>query len=355
MAGNSFGELFRITTFGESHGPALGVVLDGVPPNIPLSVADIQPDLDRRRPGQSALTTPRQESDAVELLSGVFEGKTTGAPLALLIRNQDHRSGDYTKLAHVFRPGHADFTYQLKYGIRDFRGGGRSSGRETVCRVAAGAIAKKILTANGIKVLAYTKSVGNVSGQTVDFGVIEKNPVRAADLAAAEQMARLIEEVRAKGDSVGGVVEAVVKGCPVGLGDPVFDKLNARLAHAIMSISSVRGVEFGDGFAASARRGSENNDVFESRDGQIGTKTNHGGGILGGISTGDDIVLRVAVKPPSSISQPQQTVNDRGEKTEIRVEGRHDPCLCPRIVPVIEAMIAVTLVDCFLIQKTLRG
>lgn len=355
MAGNSFGEVFQITTFGESHGPGLGVVIDGVPPCLPLSVEDIQTDLNRRRPGQSSVTSPRQESDTVEILSGIFDGKTTGTPLTLFIHNRDHRSSDYSKIRHVFRPGHADFTYQMKYGVRDFRGGGRSSGRETVCRVAAGAVAKKILQAAGIRIIAYTKAVGDIISQTTDYDVIERNIVRSADMLAAEKMVQKIEDVCAQGDSIGGIIEAVIIGCPVGLGDPVFDKLNARLAHAIMSIGAMRGIEFGAGFGAARLRGSENNDLFEVREGQIRTKTNHAGGILGGISTGEDIVFRVAVKPPSSITKIQPTVTDQLTKTEIQVEGRHDPCLCPRVVPVIEAMSAITIVDFLLIQKVLNA
>jgi len=355
MAGNSFGQLFKITTFGESHGEALGVVIDGVPPNLELSQNDIQLDLDRRRPGQSKITTQRKEADQVEILSGVFEGKTTGQALALLIRNEDQRSQDYSNIKDVFRPGHADYTYQMKYGIRDYRGGGRASGRETACRVAAGAVAKKILDKEKIKIIAYTKAVADIVAQTIDYSVIEKNLVRAPDLKAAELMIQKIEQARLDRDSVGGVIEAVVKNCPPGLGDPVFDKLNARLAHALLSIGTIRGIEFGDGFSATKLKGSEHNDPFLKTDGKIRTKTNHAGGILGGISNGEDIILRVGVKPPSSIAQNQQTVDISGEDVSIQVKGRHDPCICPRVVPVVEAMIAVTLADCLLIQKSIRG
>ncbi len=353
MAGNTFGQLFKVTTFGESHGPAIGVIIDGVPPNIPLSEIDIQYDLDRRRPGQSKITTQRQEEDKVEILSGVFEGKTTGTALAMLIRNQDARSKDYSNLKDVFRPGHADYSFQMKYGFRDYRGGGRSSGRETASRVAAGAVAKKILSSYSIQIIAYTLAVADIVAQKKDFSVIEKNMVRAPDLETAERMIQRIEEARKNSDSVGGVIEAVVKGCPPGLGDPVFDKLNARLAYALLSIGTIRGIEFGTGFAATHMLGSQHNDPFVISDGQIRTKTNHAGGILGGISTGEDILLRVAVKPPSSLAREQDTVTIQKELTKVQVKGRHDPCICPRVVPVVEAMIALTLVDSLLLQKSI--
>ncbi len=353
MAGNTFGQLFKVTTFGESHGPAIGVVIDGVPPRIALSEEDIQKELDRRRPGQSKITTQRKESDRAEILSGVFEGKTTGTALAILIRNEDSRSKDYENLKNLFRPGHADFTYQAKYGLRDYRGGGRSSGRETACRVAAGAVAKKILERERIKIIAYTLAVGDIYAQKIDHSVIEQNIVRAPDLEAAELMVQKIEEARKDCDSVGGIIEAVVKGCPPGLGDPVFDKLNARLAYALMSIGTLRGIEFGEGFSATKMRGSEHNDEFSNILGKIRTKTNHAGGILGGISSGEDIILRVGVKPPSSIAKNQKTVDITGEDTEVQVKGRHDPCICPRVVPVVESMIAITLADCLLLQKAI--
>ena len=355
MAGNVFGQIFRVVTFGESHGAAIGVVIDGIPPNLSLEETDIQKELDRRRPGQSKITTQRQEGDKVEILSGVYEGKTTGTALAMLIRNEDARSKDYSNLKDVFRPGHADYTYQMKYGIRDYRGGGRASGRETACRVAAGAVAKKILDQYKIKIIAYTLAVADIFAKKIDYSVIEKNLIRAPDLEAADLMIKKIEEARLDCDSVGGIIEAVVKGCPAGLGDPVFDKLNARLAYALMSIGTIRGVEFGDGFAAIRLKGSEHNDPFSNTGGKIHTKTNHAGGILGGISNGEDILLRVAVKPPSSIAKNQQTVDISGEDVSIQVKGRHDPCICPRVVPVVEAMIAMTLVDCLLIQKTIKG
>ena len=352
MAGNIFGELFKVTTFGESHGPAIGLVIDGVPSQLPLSESDIQVDLDRRRPGQSKITTQRKESDTVEILSGVFEGKTTGTPLAMLIRNEDQRSKDYSNIKDLFRPGHADYTYLAKYGFRDYRGGGRSSGRETACRVAAGAVAKKILVKHKVKIIAYTLAVGDIYAQKIDYSVIEKNLVRAPDMAASEKMIRLIEEVRKDGDSIGGILEAVINNCPAGLGDPAFDKLNSRLAAALMSIATVKGIEFGAGFKVARMRGSENNDVFTAKGGKVSTKTNNSGGILGGISSGEPIVLRLALKPPSSIAKFQKTVTTDFKETDVQVKGRHDPCLCPRVVPVVEAMIALTLVDCMMIQKS---
>jgi len=353
MAGNTFGQLFRVTTFGESHGPALGAVVDGVVPGIPLTEKDIQIELDRRRPGQSNVTTPRREDDTVEILSGVFEGKTTGAPIALLIRNRDQKSSDYDALRDIFRPGHADFTYLAKYGIRDHRGGGRASGRETAGRVAAGAVAKKILKTFGIRVYAYTQAIGKVTAQSVDLEVIDKNPVRAPDLKSAELMILEIERVRGAGDSIGGIIEAVVKGCPPGLGDPVFEKLNAIIGHGLLSIGAVRGVEFGAGFAAAQMKGSEHNDNFSVEDKKITSATNNAGGILGGISTGADIVLRVAVKPTSSIASEQKTVTIDQKPTTVTVTGRHDPCLCPRLVVVVEAMLAMSILDALLIQKGL--
>lgn len=352
MAGNTFGELFRVTTFGESHGPAIGLIIDGVPSKIPLTESDIQADLDRRRPGQSKITTQRNENDAVEILSGVFEGKTTGAPLAMLIRNEDQRSKDYSNIKDLFRPGHADYTYFAKYGFRDYRGGGRSSGRETACRVAAGAVAKKILARHKVNVIAYTLAVGDIYAQTIDYKVIEKNLVRSPDMDASEKMIRLIEEVRKDGDSIGGIIEAVVDGCPAGLGDPAFGKLNARLAAALLSIATVKGIEFGAGFKVAAMRGSQNNDGFTAKGQKISSKTNNAGGILGGISSGAPIVLRLALKPPSSISKMQQTVTTDRKVTDVQVKGRHDPCLCPRVVPVAEAMIALTLVDCMMLQAS---
>jgi chorismate synthase len=355
MAGNIFGQAFRITTFGESHGPAIGVVIDGVPPNIPITLKEIQYELDRRRPGQSKITTQRKESDQVEILSGVFEDKTTGTALALLIRNEDQRSKDYDNIKDLFRPGHADYTYFMKYGQRDYRGGGRSSGRETACRVAAGAIAKKILDKHNIKIIAYTLAVGDIYAKKIDYTVIEQNIVRAPDMEAAELMIAKIDEARMNCDSVGGIVEAVVHGCPPGLGDPVFDKLNARLAYGLMSIGTIRGIEFGKGFDATTMNASKHNDKFYWDGSRVRTLTNNSGGILGGISNGENIVLRVAVKPPSSIAQPQQTVSQDFKDATIEVKGRHDPCICPRVVPVVEAMIALTIVDSLMLQKMISN
>ncbi len=354
MASNSFGESFRITTFGESHGPAVGVVVDGVPSNLSLTESDIQFELDRRRPGQSKVTTQRKESDTVEILSGVFEGETTGAPVAFLIRNENQRTKDYEEIKDVFRPGHADYTYWMKYGLRDYRGGGRASGRETACRVAAGVIAKKILREQKINIVAYTLAIGGIYAKKKDFSVIEKNMVRAPDMEAAQEMIAKVEEARKNCDSVGGIVEAVAHGCPPGLGDPIYDKLNARLAYALMSIGAVRGVEFGAGFAAAEMLGSQHNDKFYLDGERVRTRTNNAGGILGGISTGEDIVVRAAVKPTSSIAQKQQTVSKDGKAVTIEVKGRHDPCICPRVVPVVEAMIAITLVDALMLQKAIK-
>lgn len=354
MPGNIFGKIFTITTFGESHGKAIGVVIDGIEPGMPLSAEDIQVELDRRRPGQSFLTTQRSETDRVEILSGLFDGCTTGTPMALLIKNKDAKSEDYQDLKDVFRPGHADFTYFKKYGIRDWRGSGRASGRETAMRVAAGAIAKKILAKKGVTVTAYVKEIGGIKAESIDFSMIDKNPVRCPDLRAAEIMATAIEDCGKKGDSLGGVIEAVVKGCPAGLGDPVFDKLDARLSHAIISIGAINGIEFGDGFSSSLMKGSEFNDSFISQGEKITTSSNHCGGISGGISNGNDILLRVSVRPTSSISIQQKTVSKDGASATIQIHGRHDPCVCPRAVVVVEAMIAITLLDCLLIQESIR-
>jgi chorismate synthase len=351
MAGNSFGQIFRITTFGESHGPAIGVVIDGVPSKLSLSEADIQQDLDRRKPGQSSITTQRKESDKAEILSGIFEGKTTGAPIAILIRNEDARSKDYDNVKFVFRPGHADFSYFAKYGIRDYRGGGRSSGRETAARVAAGAVAKKILAKQKIEIIVYTLAVGDTYAKEIDFSAIEQNAVRTADPKQAPVMIAKIEEARKNGDSLGSILQCVIKNCPPGLGEPCFDKLNAYLAQALMSIATVKGIEFGEGFGASQLKGSVNNDRFVLKGKNIGTATNHAGGIMGGISTGEDILIRLALKPPSSISKPQKTLDENMQEVEVVVKGRHDPCLAPRVVPVAEAMIALTLVDALMIHK----
>lgn len=356
MAGNTLGSCFKITTFGESHGKAVGVLIDGVKPRLRISEAMIQKELDRRRPGQSSVTTPRNEADEVHILSGVFDGRTLGTPICLLVWNKDQRSESYDAIKDLFRPGHAAYTYLSKYGVQDYRGGGRSSGRETAGRVAAGAIAKEIVAAHGITIHAYTKEVAGIVAKTTDLHQIEKNPVRCADPVAAKKMMKRILSVKAEGDSLGGIVEIIIQNCPVGLGDPVFDKLEADLAKALMSIPALKGVEIGSGFAAARMKGSEHNDEFykEKRTGRIRTRTNNAGGILGGISNGEDIILRVAVKPPSSIPKAQQTVDTKGRRRTIRVEGRHDPCLCPRVVPVVESMVATVLADHLLRQSMVR-
>jgi chorismate synthase len=355
MAGSSFGSQFRIVTFGESHGRAIGVVLDGVRPGIPIDINAIQSDLNRRRPGQSVITTPRAEADQVEVLSGIFDGKTTGTPLCMIIWNTDQRPAAYEKIKDVFRPGHAGYTYLAKYGISDYRGGGRSSGRETAARVAAGSVAKQLLAERGVRIIGYTKEVGGIAAQSIDFSSIEKNPLRCPDPEAARLMEKRIMDIRSEGDSLGGIVEVIVQNPPVGLGEPVFDKLEADLAKALMSIGAVRGFEVGNGFASAQLTGSQNNDpMFTDEDGRIRTRTNNAGGIAGGISNGEDIVVRIAVKPTSSIRKEQQTVTVDGMPATISVQGRHDPCLCPRIVPVAEAMVALTLFDHLTRQQLLR-
>ncbi|MFW5712222.1 MAG: chorismate synthase [Spirochaetota bacterium] len=341
MSGSSFGTHFRITTFGESHGPGVGVVVDGATPLIEISEQDIQKELDRRKPGQSHITTARKESDTVRILSGVFEGKTTGTPLAMLLYNQDHDSSAYDHIRHAFRPGHADFTYQAKYGIRDYRGSGRASGRETAGRVAAGAVAKRILAAKGIRITAYTLKAAGVECRVRDLQHIEDNPMRASDPRAAEEMVKRIEELKDAGDSAGGVVECLVEGLPPGIGEPVFDKFEAEIGKGILSIGAVRGIEFGSGFAAADMYGSKHNDPITPN----GFASNHSGGTLGGITTGAPFVFRAVVKPTASISSEQESVSDSGESIRIKTEGRHDPCICPRIVPVIEAMSAIVIVD----------
>jgi chorismate synthase len=348
---SSFGRLFVVTTFGESHGPAVGVVVDGMPPAIQVDEAAIQRELDRRRPGQSAITTQRQEADRVEILSGVFDGMTLGTPVAMLVRNTDARSKDYDALKNVYRPGHADYAYDVKYGVRDHRGGGRSSGRETVGRVAAGALARAALATVGVRIVGGTVQVGEIVAQERAWDTAEQNPVRCPDPAAAEAMAALIAKVRDEKDSVGGVVEVVAHGVPAGWGDPTMDKLDARLAAAMLSIPATKGVEIGGGFGMVARRGSETNDVFD------GTRflTNFSGGISGGISNGADVVVRVAVRPATSIGKPQTAATAAGGTTTIEIQGRHDPCICPRVVPVAEAMLAITLMDTWLRQRALRG
>jgi chorismate synthase len=356
MAGNAFGTRFRITTFGESHGPAIGVVIDGVKPGLPFSLGSIQRQLDRRRPGQSAVTTPRAEADRAEILSGIFEGKTTGTPLCLIIRNTDQRPTAYAGIKNLFRPGHAGYTYLAKYGVSDYRGGGRSSGRETAARVAAGALAREFLAARKTVIVASTIEAGGIKARTFDAGCIEQNVLRCADPIAARRMERAVLRARAEGDSLGGIVEVIVRNPPVGLGEPVFDKLEADLAKALMSIGAVRGVEVGNGFAAARLRGSENNDpiYYDRVKKRFRTRTNNAGGIAGGISNGEDIVVRIAVKPTSSIRKEQETAAVDGTAARISVGGRHDPCICPRIVPVAEAMVALTLFDHLTRQTLMR-
>ncbi len=355
MGGSSFGTLFRITTFGESHGAAVGVVVDGCPAGLLLDETDVQRDLDRRRVGQSRMTSSRNEPDTVRILSGVFEGRTTGTPIALVVENTNARSQDYDAIKDLYRPGHADYTWDAKFGLRDYRGGGRSSARETVGRVAAGAVARKLLATAGISVLGYTLQVANLRAQRIVEDEIERNPMRCPDPDVAPQMVELVDQARRSLDSLGGVVEIRARNVPPGLGEPVFDKLDADIGKAMLSIPAVKGVEIGAGFDAAERRGSHNNDPFMQREnGMIGTKTNHAGGILGGISTGEEIIVRVAAKPPASIAQEQQTVNQMGESAVISVKGRHDPTVLPRLVPVAEAMLLLVLADHWLRQRAAR-
>lgn len=352
---NTFGELFKITTFGESHGAAIGVVIDGCPSGIEIDLEQIQHELNRRKPGQSNITSARKESDEFEILSGIFEGKTLGTPIGIIIRNEDQKSKDYNYLKDTYRPSHADYTYEQKYGIRDYRGGGRSSARETVARVAAGAIAKQILASKGIQINAFVNQVGNIKLEKhyseLNFQYIENNIVRCPDETTAQQMIQAIEEVKKQGDTLGGTIQCVIQNTPVGLGEPVFDKLHAVLAHAMLSINAAHGFEYGSGFAGASKKGSENNDEWENVDGKIRTKTNHAGGILGGISTGEDIYFNVAFKPIATILKQQQSINSKGEEITLQNEGRHDPCVLPRAVPIVEAMAALVLVDFVLLSK----
>ena len=354
---NSFGSLFRLTSFGESHGAAIGGIIDGMPSGIEVDIDFIQSELARRKPGQSHLTTARKEADEVELLSGIFEGRTTGTPIGFLVRNTNQHSQDYEEMRNVYRPSHADFTYEQKYGIRDHRGGGRSSARETISRVVAGAFAKLALRQLGISIKAYTQQVGDVvlPGSYLDYDLdaAEQNAVRCPDERVAERMSQLIMEVKAEGDTVGGVIACVVKGCPVGLGEPVFDKLHARLGAAMLSINAVKGFEYGLGFAGASGRGSEQNDIFEpNNEGGITTRTNNSGGIQGGISNGQDIYFRVAFKPVATLLREQETVDIHGQATTLTARGRHDACVLPRAVPVVEAMAAMTILDAYLLSKS---
>ncbi len=360
MPGDTLGQVFRVTNWGESHGPAIGAVVEGCPPRLPLDESDLQPQLDRRAPGQSSVTTARRETDLVRILSGVFEGRTTGAPICLQILNQDARSGDYDALARVCRPGHADFTMFKKYGCRDHRGGGRSSARQLAGTVAAGAVARKILSlCHATEIVAWTECIGpvraSIDPERVVAAEAEGNPVRCPDPVSAMRMQELIEEVRRDGDSLGGVVGCVVRNIPVGLGEPVYDRLEADLAKAVLAINASRGVEFGVGFASASMRGSQHNDPFVLRDGQIRPLTNKNGGVLGGISTGNPLVLRVAFKPTPTIGLPQRTVDLDGNEVELAARGRHDPCVCPRAVPVVEAMVALVLCDHLMRQRAQNG
>lgn len=355
MPGNTFGTLFRVTTWGESHGSALGAVIDGCPAGLLLNEKEIQAELDRRRPGQSKVGTARQEEDKVRILSGVFEGKTLGTPISLIIENKDQRSHDYSKIKNLYRPGHADLSWDLKYGFRDYRGGGRASGRETVSRVMAGAIAKKYLKLkHKTVIIGHAVQAGPVIAKTFLEKEIGENALRCAEAKTAKEMEKYILNIKAEGDSVGGIAEIIVRDTPVALGEPVFDKLQADLAKALMSIATVKGIEFGSGFNVSTLKGSENNDEFIMKNGKITTKTNHAGGIYGGISIGTDLIIRLAIKPASSILKEQKTVDQKGHKTSIKVEGRHDACIIPRLIHVAESMVAITLMDHALRQLSSR-
>ena len=352
MPGNSFGNFFRITTWGESHGKALGVVIDGCPAGLSLTDKDIQFELDRRKPGQSILTSQRKEDDKVQILSGLFKNKTTGAPISMIVHNIDVISKSYEDFKDMYRPGHADLTYDEKYGLRDYRGGGRSSNRETVGRVAAGAVAKKILNKMGIKTYGYVCQIGNVKIEKIDFKYIEKNPLRCPDKNKSKEMSSIIDNVRREGDSIGGVIEVRTIGLPAGLGSPVFNKIDARLASSIMSIGGVRGFEIGMGFSISEKKGSEVNDIMiGKKKGKVVFSSNNAGGILGGITNGQDLILRFALKPTSSISKPQKSINKSGKVRNLKIKGRHDPCLSPRAVPIAEAMVNLVLIDAIFENK----
>ncbi len=356
---NTFGQIYRLTSFGESHGPAIGGVIDGMPAGVTINLDAVQHELDRRRPGQSDIVTARRESDRVEILSGVYEGRTLGTPIGFIVRNSDSHSDDYENLRHVYRPSHADYTYDIKYGLRDHRGGGRSSARETVARVVGGAFARQALAGLGVSIQAYTSAVGavtlDVPADRLDLNMTESNAVRCPDPATAAEMERLIKAVKAEGDTVGGIVTCVIDGVPAGLGEPVFGKLHARLAEAMMSINAAKGFDYGMGFDGAAMRGSEVNDIFEpTDDGRITTRTNHSGGIQGGISNGARITMRVAFKPVATLLREIETVDDEGRKTVLKMRGRHDPCVVPRAVPIVEAMAAMTILDAVLLSRTAR-
>ena len=355
---NTFGNIYRLTSFGESHGQAIGGVIDGMPAGIIIDEDFVQHELDRRRPGQSALTTSRKEPDKVEFLSGIFEGRSTGCPIGFAVQNTNQHSKDYSDIKDLFRPSHADYTYTYKYGVRDYRGGGRSSARETIARVVGGALAKLALQELGISITAYTRQVGDISlsGSYKDYDLTaaETNDVRCPDAATAKKMEELIRQVKDDGDTIGGTVECVVRGCPPGIGEPVFGKLHAALGAAMLGINAAKGFEYGEGFAGIGMRGSEQNDVFFNDNGRISTRTNHSGGIQGGISNGQDIYFRVLFKPVATLLREQDTVDTSGNETKINVHGRHDPCVLPRAVPVVEAMAAMTILDYYLINKTRR-
>jgi chorismate synthase len=356
---STYGKIFKIATFGESHGPAIGVIVDGCPAGVAFDLAFIQQELDRRKPGQSRITTQRKEADTVQVLSGVFEDKTTGTPIAMMIWNEDQRSKDYSHIAHQFRPSHADFTYQAKYGIRDYRGGGRSSARETAARVAAGALAKLLLKDLGVQVQAYVSQVGKLKMEKdysqLDLSLTDTNAVRCPDPETASKMFDYIDAIRKQGDSIGGVISCVISHAPAGWGEPVFDKLHAELGKAMLSINAVKGFEYGSGFAGTELLGSEHNDAFYTdQTGQVRTRTNHSGGIQGGISNGEEIYFRVAFKPVATIMQDQESVNQEGEPITVQGKGRHDPCVLPRAVPIVEAMAAIVLADFYLRNRTIR-
>mgnify|MGYP003668713917 CR=1 FL=1 len=358
MRGNSIGQVFKLHTFGESHGASIGGIIDGMPAGVGLNLEEIQLELDKRKPGQSAITTQRKELDQVQFLSGIFEGRTMGTPIGFIIANQDPKSKDYSHIKDSYRPSHADYTYDAKFGERDYRGGGRSSARETACRVVAGALAKQALASFGVQFNTYVSQVEDIMISTppesIDFSLIESTIVRCPDLAVANQMIDRIKEVKKIGDTLGGVVSSYITGVSAGLGEPVFDKLHADLAKAMLSINAVKGFEYGSGFAAAAMRGSEHNDLFVQENNQISTKTNHSGGIQGGISNGAPIYFRVAFKPVATIMQDQQTIDNQGRETEIKGKGRHDPCVVPRAVPIVESMAAIVILDHYLRNKSSR-
>lgn len=358
--GSNFGTLFRISTFGESHGGAVGVVIDGCPPRVSISEEEIQVELDRRRPGQSKITTARGELDRCEILSGVFEGKTLGTPICIMVRNKDARATDYEPFKDIYRPSHADYTYDAKYGVRNWSGGGRASARETIGRVAAGALAKKILAEAGVEIVSWVSRVQEIEAKTIDplrvtLEQVETNIVRCPEASTAEEMIALISKVKSEGDSIGGTVDCVARNVPPGWGEPVFDKLEADLAKAMMSLPASKGFEIGSGFAGTYLKGSEHNDIFTSQEGRIATLTNRSGGVQGGITNGEPITFRVAFKPVATILRPQQTVNDKGEAVELMPRGRHDPCVLPRAVPMVEAMTALVLCDHYLRQRAQFG